>query len=82
MPGAELGTGYTTDMLKLGAWTLQEAEERMSDKLVWKDTLTFDRERVRLKPGTVMEPDRLESLARLYDCSVVMQVSKLHSRFF
>lgn len=54
----------------------------MSDKLVWKVTLKFDRERVRLKPGTVMEPDRLENLAGLYDCSVVMQVSKLRSRFF
>lgn len=34
---------------------MQEAKERVNDKLAWKGTLLFDLDRGRLKPGVVME---------------------------
>lgn len=36
--------------------------DRVNDKLAWEVTLTFDLERDRLRPGTVMEPGGLENL--------------------
>lgn len=61
-PCPMLGSSCTTaDKVKLGTWALQKAGGRVNHTLTWEVTLTFDLDRVRLRPGMGVELGGLES---------------------